>query len=1164
MDERLQVVVDKAQVADHDENDDKEECSKCSRCMKRARLRKWRPGIFRRARVERNPLVALEKCRSSYYGVFGARIAIMLMLAILIGLITILTWHFTTAYATKSIKSLAYSLRVELLKRTISRSWNLISTTLDATTTLANLSDYMIPKHFSSSVPATPNGSHPSHQPQHLVMRNITWAVFSSRQSLKTLSVLYSNGQLLAFDRNPVNNKTYYLFSNNSAASTLGTEFLEFVESSTPGQWYKEELNPSTGQPIDSAVSIPSVNFSDYTGNVSTLKTGETFWHVAVGSTDNECLLSSAADVRHPVTNELMATVVVTSALSGISNLMKDLARNYSGSFYLTSYDGLLLASSSNHSLVRVLSHGPKLTPAVDAQDSVIRDGARWLREYHTDSILAQKEVHAEDVVLGGKKFYIDSFYWNLTGLPLIGVILLPRSYVLGDVDDRGRTTLIILVSVAISILVVGCLLILIFTSGVSTEMKLRSELIKHLHARQRAEASSNYKSQFLANMSHELRTPMAAVIGLLDILLTDACLTVEQIAIVSQIRHCSTALLRLLNNILDLSKVESGKLVLEKVDFNIRHELEAVIDMFSVQCVDIDIVLDLADNVPQMVRGDLTRTVQIFANLIGNSIKFTSSGYITIRGWAEPFVSRYEPLEASGGHIEKFLLWFEVDDSGCGIDPSKWETVFDSFVQADTSTSRTHGGTGLGLCIVRSLVSKMGGEIKVVKKEEPGTLMRFYLMYDSPFEVSTPDNTTHLAQSPSFPVDMNQFKVLIGMKGMKLRSFLTDWVAEQRLDVSSTEDWNSLIEHMDKELPDSESSKKLLVVLDTRLLPANLEALTDHLNALNNFSKRGALVSWVLNHDTPASVKMRIRDKGYSIMANKPLYKSKLFMLLKSLVGTLPDSFCFIPGLQWKDGILGLRNTSVDYAQDTIWYGKEPPKALERLSKRMDLILGEVASHVSQKTHCGDDEDGFSSTRGSQDISHRAMELKEYTDEEGKEVELAAKIQPAPCVSSKIPPVAPKTPATVEQTVKPRASLTGIHILLAEDTPVIQKVAVVLLKKLGATVVAVADGQAAVEAWKGSLKDHAVVDEERKPFDLILMDCQMPRMDGYGATREIRKAEEGSGSHVPIVALTAHAMSSDEERCLEVGMDAYLTKPIDCKLMATTILSLTKKIVWT
>ncbi|EFJ23119.1 pseudo response regulator [Selaginella moellendorffii] len=178
-----------------------------------------------------------------------------------------------------------------------------------------------------------------------------------------------------------------------------------------------------------------------------------------------------------------------------------------------------------------------------------------------------------------------------------------------------------------------------------------------------------------------------------------------------------------------------------------------------------------------------------------------------------------------------------------------------------------------------------------------------------------------------------------------------------------------------------------------------------------------------------------------------------------------------------------------------------------------MDLILGEVASHVSQKTHCGDDEDRFSSTRGLQDISHRA----EYKDEERKE--------------------------------QNRSSSLGLHILLAEDTLVIQKVAVVLLKKLGATVVAVANGQAAVEAWKGSLKDQVVVDKERKPFNLILM---MPRMDGYGATREIRKATEGSGSHVPIVALTTHM----KERSLEMGINAYLTKPIDCKL----ILSLTKR----
>lgn len=168
-----------------------------------------------------------------------------------------------------------------------------------------------------------------------------------------------------------------------------------------------------------------------------------------------------------------------------------------------------------------------------------------------------------------------------------VGVIIIPRKYVMGKVDERAFKTLVILISAASCILVIGCICIFILTNGVSKEMKLRAELISHLDARRKAEASSNYKSQFLANMrwvsffnficicachgivyydgkscfccdSHELRTPMAAVIGLLDILMCDDYLTNEQFATITQIRKCSTALLRLLNNILDLSKVRN------------------------------------------------------------------------------------------------------------------------------------------------------------------------------------------------------------------------------------------------------------------------------------------------------------------------------------------------------------------------------------------------------------------------------------------------------------------------------------------------------------------------------------------------------------------------------------------------------------------------------
>jgi len=187
-------------------------------------------------------------------------------------------------------------------------------------------------------------------------------------------------------------------------------------------------------------------------------------------------------------------------------------------------------------------------------------------------------------------------YLYILIGLTFVqvGVIIIPRKHIMGQADERAFKTLVILISASLCIIVIGCVCILILTDGVSKEMNLRAELISHLEARRKAEASSNYKSQFLANMrlvflvlceyrkklrytngikvlcsqvllfidfslahySHELRTPMAAVIGLLDILLSDDRLTNEQCATVTQIRKCSTALLHLLNNILDISKV--------------------------------------------------------------------------------------------------------------------------------------------------------------------------------------------------------------------------------------------------------------------------------------------------------------------------------------------------------------------------------------------------------------------------------------------------------------------------------------------------------------------------------------------------------------------------------------------------------------------------------
>ncbi|KAK9285901.1 hypothetical protein L1049_025102 [Liquidambar formosana] len=718
--------------------------------------------IFHRDVEQEEFQYASNHCLSSYYSVFVARLAIMVMLAILIGLLTLLTWHFTRVYTTKSINSLAYGLRYELLQRPILRMWNILNSTVEITTAQVKLSEYVIKKYYKPTTQA-------EQVELYEAMRDVTWALFASSKALNAITINYRNGFVQAFHRDHRSNNTFYIYSdlvNYSISGYHDTNTLssrqkwndQSIHGNISAIWYREPLDPATGEKMGKPKPIPPDDLINIAG-LSEVPDGVASWHVAVSKFSDSPLLSAALPVWDPSHESIVAVVGVTTALYSVGQLMKELVEIHSGHIYLTSDQGYLLATSTNAPLLRNSTTGPKLMMAVDSEDKVIRQGAEWLQKTFGHGFPPNQEIHVEKARLGHQQYYIDSFFLNLKRLPMVGVIIIPRKYIMGKVDERAFKTLVILISASLCILVIGCVCILILTNGVSKEMKLRAELISHLDARRRAEASSNYKSQFLANMSHELRTPMAAVIGLLDILMCDDYLTNEQYATVTQIRKCSTALLRLLNNILDISKVESGKLVLEEAEFDLGRELEGLIDMFSVQCINhnVETILDLSDDMPKLVRGDSARVVQIFANLISNSIKFTPSGHIILRGWCEnsdtssnirkfPLNQKESraalmaKLKQHGSHARraskkdnKIILWFEVDDTGCGIDPSKWESVFESFEQADPSTTRTHGGTGLGLCIVRTLVNKMGGEIKVVKKNGPGTLMQLYLLLSTP-----------------------------------------------------------------------------------------------------------------------------------------------------------------------------------------------------------------------------------------------------------------------------------------------------------------------------------------------------------------------------------------------------------------------------------------------
>jgi CheY-like chemotaxis protein/signal transduction histidine kinase/HPt (histidine-containing phosphotransfer) domain-containing protein len=667
--------------------------------------------------------------------------------------------------------------------------------------------------------------------------------------------------------------------------------------------------------------------------------------------------------------------------------------------------------------------------------------------------------------------------------------------------------------------------------------------------ARDEALATSKAKSEFLARMSHEIRTPMNGVLGMTE-LLRDTSLSDKQQRFAKTIYESGESLLHIINDILDISKIEAGKIELDIAPFNLQHLVEECLELLaeSAHRKGLELACAIPAGTKVNVRGDPVRLRQIMMNLVGNALKFTEQGEVVVR------------VAEAQDDAGKAIYRFEIEDTGIGISLENSAKVFEPFVQEDGSNTRRYGGTGLGLSISKQLVNLMGGEIGVRSAIGKGSIFWFTAELIEDQVTAAHSQPYLLSGKTAFVVDDNQTNREI------LRHQIEAWGMQVEVACSGSEAMRILRDR------DINPPRFDIILLDMAMPGMDGLQLA---RAIRNEHEHRSTPIVMLSSISRADIDQENSATGPVDWLAKPVRQARLYDTLLSLVSKSVvdrsddpcedncDSDSDDTASMLTEG--GMKILLVDDNEVNLTVAKE---MLNSLGHQATIATNGREAVIAYKAQTVDavlmdcqmpEMDGFEATQEIRDweaeqgrkptpiialTAHAlrgdretciAAGMNDYLSKPFTKLSLSAVLSDntqmvdATTDEDHRTIADPSSPAVAQN-----RSGSQARILVVDDNDINRQVAQSILENLGYETESAENGDEALRAMA------------RRPFDAILMDCHMPVRNGYDTTKEIRLREDQSPQvrRIPIVAVTADLLQNNRQRCFDSGMDDYLGKP--------------------